>query len=1196
MTAMALAVNHTGANQSTVTTYTLSTRPAANAANMPHRVIYVSDLNGGTHQVSDGTQWLNLDVAAIRSPRACDTFTLATRPDAATAGEGKFIYVSNLSGGTYQRSDGTNWQSLGTNIYDALVAAIGVHGSLDDIPQRAYLTRYTPASTVFIDPLAGNDSNNGSTPALARLTLPSTLVAGTAYLFRSGRTVSGSITVGQSGTAGNEIVIGVYDPITGARVTSRETGLVTVTGGIVLNNRNYVAVEHLYPQSNNRRIEANSTDHVQIICCRTNGGQTGIYSYTQDYLHIDGCLVTGATDTGILIERAGGTTTNNLLIQHCTVNDNRTGIVVAGDTTVYADCHIDNNRLERNRGVDGLNNTKTQIRCFCILTSGSTIDGNICREGRYSSINVNGDFAVSATYDFSIKHNDIRHSGFGIHINGKIKATQDAPIIIEYNKIRECGSRDGGVTHTDPGPVNYYGRSVEIFSASTDAANQPQYVVVRWNDLSYSYNWGGPSANTTEGVGIGFDDYTLDCTAYGNVCAFNEGNGAAPWNNKRSRVFGNVFIDNMKLPEGNRGNTLFNLQADVYCGIAEDVLLFGNAIVSGRNQAQLFGLATRGVAGFASPRGRYHNNLFVNAKSAAIAQDAEAGTAATFDYNFFRNNAANKINEQGGAPIALTANEGFSTSGATTDPIVQATEISETLFRVLPIAGVAAPAPAADFGELHGGANGSNTGPQTVSVSLPAAVDAGQSLHLIGLIWSFTQQQNKITGLPTTSGETWAQSVVSEPYGDMEVYIWRVNQVQQPGANKTASITITAGGATVYSFYLFAGPPIAGDPVDVTARGSQSGLEFTLSGGANTSQPVYVVAGISHNDFNQNRAVTITGDSGWTLIDSRIDSNPAPSNLVYKRELAANSPLQIVTTATVAPLSWWHGAAVAYKTGTAIAPNITTTSLPAGTVGVDYQAQIVATGTAPIFYSRIGGAFPPGLSLRPATGILEGIPTAAGTFNPVIEAFNSSGAVTRTLQIVVSAVPARPSLFTATALSSSSIRVNWTPADSLATSFEIRRKLAANGTVVDVFTAAAGDTSRTYTGLPASTAQFFDIRAVNNVGASPYTAEATATTLAAAVLYAQILVASQDRYGADIAGSGNWTVAIWRAPVFPNIVGELLLQTTGQAFEPNLIAGEARMRVPLGSVSSLVSAGTPLRVCLTDNARTTGIIAAAVAT
>jgi hypothetical protein len=94
-------------------------------------------------------------------------------------------------------------------------------------------------------------------------------------------------------------------------------------------------------------------------------------------------------------------------------------------------------------------------------------------------------------------------------------------------------------------------------------------------------------------------------------------------------------------------------------------------------------------------------------------------------------------------------------------------------------------------------------------------------------------------------------------------------------------------------------------------------------------------------------------------------------------------------------------------------PNITTTTLPGGTVGQPYSQTLQATGgTGTLTWSLSGGAFPAMLSLSPA-GVISGTPTNAGTTTftvRVTDTLNQSD--TQSFSIAISAADLPPDLVT----------------------------------------------------------------------------------------------------------------------------------------------------------------------------------------
>ena len=86
-------------------------------------------------------------------------------------------------------------------------------------------------------------------------------------------------------------------------------------------------------------------------------------------------------------------------------------------------------------------------------------------------------------------------------------------------------------------------------------------------------------------------------------------------------------------------------------------------------------------------------------------------------------------------------------------------------------------------------------------------------------------------------------------------------------------------------------------------------------------------------------------------------------------------------------------------------PNITTTSLPQGTVGVAYSATLMASGgKKPYTWSISAGSLPAGLVLNASTGVISGMPTGSGTFNftvKVTDAEKPAASTTKALSITV---------------------------------------------------------------------------------------------------------------------------------------------------------------------------------------------------
>ena len=87
--------------------------------------------------------------------------------------------------------------------------------------------------------------------------------------------------------------------------------------------------------------------------------------------------------------------------------------------------------------------------------------------------------------------------------------------------------------------------------------------------------------------------------------------------------------------------------------------------------------------------------------------------------------------------------------------------------------------------------------------------------------------------------------------------------------------------------------------------------------------------------------------------------------------------------------------------------SVTTQSLPAGSVGSSYSAQLVATGgRQPYLWTISQNALPPGLSLSSSSGLISGAPSAAGDFAFTIRVIDADGrSFNKSLSISVLTTP-----------------------------------------------------------------------------------------------------------------------------------------------------------------------------------------------
>lgn len=234
---------------------------------------------------------------------------------------------------------------------------------------------------------------------------------------------------------------------------------------------------------------------------------------------------------------------------------------------------------------------------------------------------------------------------------------------------------------------------------------------------------------------------------------------------------------------------------------------------------------------------------------------------------------------------------------------------------------------------------------------------------------------DRVTGVRAANGHGGTWTPEATVAGWMNSSGHRAN-ILNPNLTRMGTGSHLGGGRGVYHYQLFgagAATPVPG------ATGTRT-ITFNANGGTGTMQPQTFNHGVAQNL----RANTFTR-TGYSFAGWR--SSPTGA-VQYTNEqsvsITSNRTLYAVWT-------------------TAVAPTITTATLPNARVGQAYNQTLAATGATPITWSVTNGNLPQGLSLNTNTGAITGTPTTTGTFTFTVRAQNSLGNVTRQLSIVVDA-------------------------------------------------------------------------------------------------------------------------------------------------------------------------------------------------
>jgi hypothetical protein len=143
------------------------------------------------------------------------------------------------------------------------------------------------------------------------------------------------------------------------------------------------------------------------------------------------------------------------------------------------------------------------------------------------------------------------------------------------------------------------------------------------------------------------------------------------------------------------------------------------------------------------------------------------------------------------------------------------------------------------------------------------------------------------------------------------------------------------------------------------------------------------------------RAIATQFGTGLDTFQVTAGSLPDGLNLNPSTGVVSGTPTKLGTFnfTVTATDSVGTPAAQAYTVAINPAVGIGTTSLPGATTHLPYSQVITAGGgTAPLQFSVTAGSLPAGLTLDPATGVLSGTPTAAGSFPFTVTVTDAAGA------------------------------------------------------------------------------------------------------------------------------------------------------------------------------------------------------------